>query len=658
MLRSTFTHRPLAVAALIFALFALPMAVGMRARAQAILVGPLEAPDSARAVGGGEISPDGKQYLYQVLEGKQHSLWIFELHEQRARRILLSGEAFREFAWSPDASQIAFWRTSDNSGLLGSVGELAVFEVAAKRLHRLDTLPNNGRFEPARITWLDDGRIVTGYSEVNWGDGGHRDTAFAYRPAGGRAPMPPGHASWLLGGGLSRAGQLAYFGGCCGGSRGSIQLIGPAGDRCVAGPTPRTERALRWDESRRRLYLLSTEWRDHGLGTLYAMDPAWPGARRVLLPPTRMWYSSMSSAGDLWFLVEDPPPAALMLWVIRSDTLAKYTSATDTLPSCPPIQAAIDALARAEYGSRVIINEVYKEPLRRLTIFTVNGARIGLAYGDRLGSMSASGRPAPTNVQDSSNVGDPLFPLRDADTYLFSEILDSLLGTDPELQFQWRVAIAGAPATPAKVVLRILRRNADRFTPIVLANPRVANDSLPFDLRLGLVEVNQQFALAAFALPSVRSDPERLARIASLPRYRANERVLSTAHARLRDLQASLAKNAARLSEDAAIHAFFACAGAGTDGCPPTLEALITRRSPRTDRVVLALAASCRTTPTDSPLALTARRALGGSPDQALLSSLGRVQRGELTQSLPFLLLQCGAGVGRWHSPRRNVADG
>jgi hypothetical protein len=639
-------------------LIAIGVAVGTQVHAQAILVGPLEAPDSARAVAGGRISPDGRRYAYQVIEGKKRSLWILELPERRARRILVAAETFSEFAWSPDGAQIAFWRTGDRDGAFASVGELSVFDIAAKRLVRLDTLPTRGWFEPSMITWLDDRRIVTGYAERNLMDGGHWDTAFAFRSSGERAEMPPGHTSWLLGGGLSRAGRLAYFGACCGGSKGSIQLVEPTGDHCVAGPTPPTERELRWDESRQRLYLLSTEWRSNGIGTLYAMDSTWRGARKVLLPPRRLWYSSMSSSGDFWFVVESVTSEPVTLWVLRSDTLAKYTSAVDTLPSCPPIQPAIEAMARTVFGEHVIIDEVHREPARRLTIFTASipapshyqsgWDRIGLVYGDRIGWMSAVQRPDWAGARDSSAAVGPLFPLRSTDEYLFSETLDSALGANPYLQFQWHAVLAGSPATPPDVVLRILRKDAGRYTPVVLANPRIAGDSLPFDLRLGFAEVNQELALAAIALPSVRLDPERLARIAALPRYRSNERVLSVTHARLRDLRVELAAKASRLSQGAAIQSYFACAGAGADGCPETLEALIARRSLRVNRVVLALAATCRTESPDPAAVRKALKTLGASVDEVLILSLKRVQRGELPQSLPFLMLNCGSGTLHW----------
>ena len=297
----------------------------------AVFVSLLAGPDSS-AVSSGVISPDGTLFLFGVERKQEHALYLLDLHTRQTRRISVSAGGFMQIAWSPDGKRIAYWLGRRPHGARERPAALWVAARDGSQVRQIDSLPSDdGSYWPMPINWLDDDRIVTGYHPLTLEVGAEPVTSFARRPTGEPVAAPVGQPRWITGSGLSRSGRLAYLGTCCGGSHPAVRMISADSDVCIAGPAPWTDQELRWDERRQRLYLVSVDWRDSGRTTLFAIDRGARGARRIQLPGFRIWESSMSRDGSLWFTDEGAKAPTRALWVLPADTLDKYLSSSEPL---------------------------------------------------------------------------------------------------------------------------------------------------------------------------------------------------------------------------------------------------------------------------------------------------------------------------------------
>ena len=143
--------------------------------------------------------------------------------------------------------------------------------------------------------------------------------------------------------------------------------------------------------------------------------------------------------------------------------------------------------------------------------------------------------------------------------------------------------------------------------------------------------------MATVSLPSMRNDPERLARIADLPMYRTGGQAAGRVLEQLERLMPSLAANAQTLSERASLHAYMALS-MDSD----SLRSQLLRRLPPTrSRTALALEAIRSPSSRGSDVAFAHRvlSQLGTTPECELLDAIRRVQAGELPGSLPRFML-------------------
>jgi hypothetical protein len=546
---------------------------------------------------------------------------------------------------------LAYWRTQHHLDGPDKDAGLFVLDLSTLIERRLDTLPTRSSFARG-VAWLNDGRIVTAREGVQGLDGSSGPfTRVIFSATGALATAPELSDAWLREGYISRTGEAASFSHCCGGVPYAVLVRKAPRDRCVAGPIDVSGADLRWDGSGRTLYYFAVS--DSGQAKVYAIDPERGGGVRVRVPLPRLTSPSFTRAGDLAFTVNDQPGKPAALWVVPADTLGKYADPTDTLASCPAVDPAIVAFVHAlpsDTGS--FAEELYHDRVRGLTVFTATATypvpwepevrRYGLVYGDRIGWLDQDRRVLEPGATARS------FPLRAGDEHLLSEAFDSVLAGARGARRAWRAFIVASPATPARDILRFLRKDAGWLTASALTNPVLLNDSLPFALRLRFAAVDARLALAAMALPSVRDDPVRLVAIADLPQYRANDAVLDSVHARLRAIAPLFTATASKMSEAVSLHVLVGCLGAVA--CDPMLHALITERSAASNRALLALATACTPTHRGASAAEEALGRLGTSATVELLAGIQRAPRGTLIESFPYLMLKCGAGAGRWRA--------
>ena len=125
-------------------------------------VDPLKGPPAAYVFP--RVSRDGKWVTYEIDDGKDSSIWVYELAGGTApRRLTLAGSGSNRYpVWSADGQRVAF--QSDREGDLGIWWQRADGNGAAERL----TKPEKGA---AHIpdSWSPDGQYFS-FSEENNGD--------------------------------------------------------------------------------------------------------------------------------------------------------------------------------------------------------------------------------------------------------------------------------------------------------------------------------------------------------------------------------------------------------------------------------------------------------------------------------------------------------
>jgi Tol biopolymer transport system component len=188
-------------------------------------------PDSYREV---QISHDGKKLALSIGQPSA-SLWIYDIARNTKTRLTFGNENFRNFAWSPDGSEIAYTIT------LGRLGaRTAIRSKPSSGAGEEKKLVEESEERPALCDWSSDGRYLiyrTGVENVGAGTklwvlplfGDHKPFPFTTGPGNqglaqfspdGRwvvyasnetsryevyvAPFPPTGAKWVVstGGGL------------------------------------------------------------------------------------------------------------------------------------------------------------------------------------------------------------------------------------------------------------------------------------------------------------------------------------------------------------------------------------------------------------------------------------------------------------------------
>src|SRR5204862_4626357 len=114
----------------------------------------------AAAYGFPRVSRDGKRAAYQIDDGKDSSIWIYELSGAAApRRLTLPGTGANRYPiWSSDGERVAF--QSDREGDLGIWWQRADGNGAAERLTKPDKgvshIPDSWSPDGQRFSFTDE----------------------------------------------------------------------------------------------------------------------------------------------------------------------------------------------------------------------------------------------------------------------------------------------------------------------------------------------------------------------------------------------------------------------------------------------------------------------------------------------------------------------
>jgi len=620
----------------------------VRVEAQRMVMPALPAPPDAKEALFGSIAPDGRTFVYEVVEGDERLLWRLELGSLRAERLTPAPGVRYDPVWAPDGKHLAYWRNHPLSRVADGSEGLYLLDVDSRTEQRLVASVDDEAGYSGDVTWLADGRILYRHmlERPNFGGLPPRFDLVAMRSDGAVAPKLP---SWIHGSEdadvISPGGSKeAYIGSCCGGAPRAVWVRDVSGARCVAGPivpSMRSESPIAWSRDEKRLYLIARK--RGGADTLdhaFAIDLERGEAWRIGPSDRAVASVSVSDAGDVFLTAMPMRGRVGSLWIMSDSSARNPEADAERLKHCPPMATPIvDFVRHTKLPSVHWIDPIYEDSAHQLTIFSVTygdandiyPTRTGVRYGSRIGWLDY----LRLNARDSVRRTPQSFPMRSSDAYLFSDSLAARVKRVPEADERWRLFIVRNPATPFDVIVREVRRDPHRFALVALDNPSVTRDTIPFEARLKLAVLEDTLAAAMVGLPSVRNDPERLAQIADLPMYRSPGLGAQRVHERMAELMPSLVSSARTLSERAALHLYMA---AYVDSLRVVmLHAL----SPPQSRVILALAAVRSLDPnaTGIVFARATLAGLGTTPERELLDAIRRVRMGELPGSLPEFIL-------------------
>jgi hypothetical protein len=622
--------------------------LSVRVEAQRMVVPALPAPPEAKEALFGSIAPDGRSFVYEVVEGDERLLWRLDLGSLRAERLTPAPGVRHHPEWAPDGSHLAYWRDHPRSRRADGSEGLYMLDVASRTEQRLVASVDDEAGYSGDVRWLADGRILYRHmlERPNLGGGNLAFELVTIRPDGAVAQNSRAWPRQSGAGVISPSGtKAAYADSCCGGARPSIWTRDAAGASCVAGPIDlgaQGGRTLAWARDEKQLYFVArtiggADTLDHA----FAIDLERAEARRIDPPEGTVASMSVSDAGDVALTVMPVRGRVGSLWIVPASRIREQSRGAKELPHCPPFAKPIaDFVRRTNLRNAFGIDPRYEDSVHRLMVFSVvygeacdiHSSRMGLRYGSRIGWIGAADLCRRISEEDSIRRAIVWFPLRSSDSYLFSDSLAARLRVLPDVDESWRTFLLRNPATPFDVILREVRRDPHRFALVALDNPSVTRDTISFEARLKLAVLEDTLAAAMVGLPSVRNDPERLAQIADLPMYRSGGGLAALrVQERLAQLLPSLVANVRTLSERAALHVYMATYS------DSLRFAMLRALSPPQSRVVLALAAVRSLNPRarDVALARATLSGLGSTPERELLDAIRRVRTGELPGTLP-----------------------
>ena len=626
--------------------------IGVRAEAERLVLPALPTPLGAKEALYGSISPDGRSFVYEVVEGDERLLWKLDLESLHAQRLTSEPGVRYHPVWAPDGKHLAYWRSHPFSrGEDGSEG-LYVLDADARTERRLVTSVDDEAGLSGKVTWLSDGRILYRHllERPNLSGMELRAELIAIQPDG----SPARRTSALFHGSkydaIAPSGtKAASIDSCCGGGQQSIWVRSSSSARCVAGPIlpAYSESPVVWTRDEKRLYLIARAvGGPDSLEHAFAIDVERARAWRVGPVDLAVASLSVSDVGDVALTMMPVHGRVGSLWIIHASLIRDPEPGAQRLRHCPRLDSQIDDFVRsAKLPTVHWIEPRFEDEANHLTVFAVTygeandiyPVRMGLRYGSRIGWIAGAALFRSISTIDGMTRAAVPFPLRSSDAYLLSDTLAKSFQHLYDVDEFWRNFLIGNTKTPFHVIIREVRRDPHRFALVALDNPTVKSDTIPFDKRLELAVLEDTLAMAMVSLPSVRNDPERLARIADLPMYRTGGQAAERVVDQLQRLMPSLAANAQTLSERASLHAYMALS-MDTD----SLRSQFLRRlSPTRGRTALALETMRSRSPRSSDVAFARRvlSQLGTTPERELLDAIRRVQAGELPGSLPRFML-------------------
>lgn len=631
--------------------------LGARVEAQRMVVPALPAPPTAKEALYGSISPDGSSFVYEVLEGVDRHLWRLDLGSLHAERVTPTpGYRFHP-VWAADSKHLAFWRHPPLNRSAEDSDGLYVLDLKTGNERRvLESTPSEGAYA-GELSWLADGRIFYWHmlERPRGGMDFGRFKLTAMHPDG-RVTAPP--AAWMNGGDfdvISPSGSAeAYVRSCCGGARQAIWVRTASGARCVAGPMVpggQLGRPVSWSRDEKRLYLVahhdftSADTLDHA----YAIDLQRSVAWRIGPVDRPIGSVSVSEAGDVALTQMPYRGRVASLWILPASSIRAPKPGAERLGNCPPIEKPIaDFVRRANLKNVLDIYPLLEDSSMRLTFFSVtygdafeiHPRRMGVRFGSRVGWIDTADLCETMPTLDSMQRAESCFPLRTSDAYLFSDSLAARLHNAWDAGDFWRVFLLRNSATPFSVVVREMRHDPRNLAGVALGNPLLFRDTIPFALRLELAALEDTLAAALVHTPGVRTDPERLAQIMNIPKYRSGEGLAAwRVTQQLQTLMPSLVTDASQLSEGAALQVYIAEESAVTwDSMRMTMLHTL---SPSQSRVILGLAAEREWNPPAASAGFARARLseLGTTTERELVGAVRRVRNGELPGNLPAFML-------------------
>lgn len=636
---------------LITPLFVLVLSVG--ARAQQMVVQRLPAPPDAKEALYGSISPDGRSFAYEVVEGDERLLWKLDLSTLQAERLTAAPGVRHDPAWAPDSKHLTYWRHRPVEQRPDSSDGLYVLDVDSRTERRVVKSVEYEALFAGNVAWIADGRIVYWHMLEPPGFGGNRGLfeLSALRENAAPASSPPRWMKRWDTDEISPSGtRLASEDSCCGGARQAIAMRNSSGVRCVAGPIKLSAisgHPMVWAHDEKRLYVLAravggTDTLEHA----FAIDLERHWAWRIGPIDRPVASVSVTDGGDVALTVMPVSGRVGALWTIAASRVRDPEPEATRLQHCPSVSKSLEDFVRSARLPKVhSIDPRYEDSAHGLTVFAVTYGdaneiypmSMGLRYGSRIGWIAGASAFRPSATSDSKARIPVAFPLRSSDAYLFSDSLAERFRRLSDVDEFWRNFLLGDRATPFDVIIREVRRDPHRFALVALENPTVLADTVSFDERLKLAALEDTLAMSTVWLPSVHTDPERLARVADLAMYRSSGRGVELVHEEMQRQMPTLVKNARALSERAALHVYMAEAMAVTMDSDSLRLALVRRLAPTQHRVVFALEAM-----RDAKVnyARETLSQLGSSTQRELLEAVRRVRANELPVSLPdFMLL-------------------
>ena len=291
---------------------ALPLLVmllaSVRGEAQRMVLPALPAPPAAKEALYGSISPDGRSFVYEVVEGDERLLWRLDLASLRAERLTAAPGVRYRPVWAPDGRHLAYWRSHPFSrGADGNDG-IYLFDLDSQTERRVVASVDFEAGYSGDVSWLVDGRILYWHvlERPNFGGGMLRSELVAIRSDSVSTQSPP---RWMRRSDAEaispRGTQVAYIAPCCGGERQAIWVRDAGGERCMAGPIVpggQLERPVAWTRDEKRLFLVARSIGGaDSLNHAYEIDLRGARAWRIGPADRAVESVSVSDAGDVVF---------------------------------------------------------------------------------------------------------------------------------------------------------------------------------------------------------------------------------------------------------------------------------------------------------------------------------------------------------------------
>lgn len=506
----------------------------------------------------GALSPDGRSFVYEVVEGDERQLWLMDVEARTPRALTVTPGVRSQPSWSPDGHRVAYSRTQPFSRADHRDDGLWLVDVRTGLERLVYPRSKLGEYRYLeRPSWTTDTTLMfwmlslgdlrgNGSDSEPWTvrvDGSHLQRLGAF--AASQSPSPDGR--WL-----------ASLGLCCGGRQQALVVRTPSDSsaRCLAGPIRVAGNlSLAWSFDARVLYFVSGSPAD-SISHVYRLrrltNDGWSGPERI--DPFRHPAVSLSSSRGGTVAVVVRPDSSLLgeLWLIEGAS-TRASESGSVVRRCPQLPAAIRALVeRSRLPAVRDMDVIFQIPQSDLSFFGVTYGReqdwgvyqsaAGLLYRGRIGWIVPGQSGYTVAEADSVARTAELFPLRASDSFLMSaQLLDSMDKRIPGLGRDFRGFLARSEVTPISVLRRLVQQEP-RWNGVV-QNGRLADPASSWADLTALAALSPEIAETVLVRPDVRDNPDRVYAIAQLPEYRGSWTMQRIVQRQFRSFGATLLAN-------------------------------------------------------------------------------------------------------------------